>query len=467
MRTITPETFVQTLTQQTTETCIGSNAGGTFSACIPAYTRTRRGCHTHHGLLISDDTATRAAMLADVLLPGMCAGHEMVMVAAADPGTILTGLDPYFTRYARDDVNGWEQIIRLTRTILWSRCYWRSDLDGTKWPGPTATDPLITLVLDDAAPIHQRLSEQAATMIADIATLGPDNGVRLIQGLADLQGLEDPTDAGSSDFWQQQIGWTVSHLEPYPGTDSTARVAITVGTHPVTLDAKLLTPNPEVVTIALAAAGHPRLNPRDRAAVENLWQESVTWIPGTESRRPSPSAGLSPRPAGVQVPSQLRPWSVDWPEYTPVDITQAYLRLDGTLAESVAAGWAEPATDPTHVDLVARQQEALVPWDIVDGRPRNPNGRTGRTGRDLGRWAENQAADPIVVAGEPGDWHLLLIRRDDCGDWAIPGGMVEPGELAPAALVRELHHRRSLGHVHHRAVPGAHTDPRDGRGRRS
>jgi hypothetical protein len=67
-----------------------------------------------------------------------------------------------------------------------------------------------------------------------------------------------------------------------------------------------------------------------------------------------------------------------------------------------------------------------------------PTGRTGRTGRNLGSWGENQAADPIVVAGDGPARRVLLIRRSDCGQWAIPGGMVDPGETAPAALVREL-----------------------------
>nr|WP_302931612.1 NUDIX domain-containing protein [Actinomadura sp. WMMA1423] len=44
----------------------------------------------------------------------------------------------------------------------------------------------------------------------------------------------------------------------------------------------------------------------------------------------------------------------------------------------------------------------------------------------------------MVTAGTGLERRVLLIRRGDCGHWAIPGGMVEPGETAPAALVREL-----------------------------
>lgn len=138
------------------------------------------------------------------------------------------------------------------------------------------------------------------------------------------------------------------------------------------------------------------------------------------------------------IPEHLRPWSADWPEYAPADVTPPELRPDG-IAASVADGWVrDAATDPAAIDYAPRQSAALVPYDVVDGVPRNPAGRTGRTGRDLGRWAENQAADPIVVATVGEGRRVLLIRRDDCGQWAIPGGMVDPGETAPAALVREL-----------------------------
>ncbi|WP_341719908.1 NUDIX domain-containing protein [Micromonospora sp. FIMYZ51] len=125
--------------------------------------------------------------------------------------------------------------------------------------------------------------------------------------------------------------------------------------------------------------------------------------------------------------------------YAPVDITPPELRAD-RIAETAREGWVQDVTcDPSTIrDWPARQASAIEPFDVHNGRPVNPVQRTGRVGRDLGRWGENQAADPIVVADSPDGRVVLLIRRDDCGMWAIPGGMVDPGETAPQALVREL-----------------------------
>lgn len=52
---------------------------------------------------------------------------------------------------------------------------------------------------------------------------------------------------------------------------------------------------------------------------------------------------------------------------------------------------------------------------------------------------ENRAADAVVVAGTGLDRSVLLIQRKDCGQWAIPGGMVDPGETGIEAAGRELH----------------------------
>jgi ADP-ribose pyrophosphatase YjhB (NUDIX family) len=82
---------------------------------------------------------------------------------------------------------------------------------------------------------------------------------------------------------------------------------------------------------------------------------------------------------------------------------------------------------------------AVVPFHRDDRwYPLNPGGRTGRTGRNLGKWGENAAADPIVITGDGSSREVLLILRDDCGKWAIPGGHVDPGEAVTATLAREL-----------------------------
>lgn len=95
--------------------------------------------------------------------------------------------------------------------------------------------------------------------------------------------------------------------------------------------------------------------------------------------------------------------------------------------------------DPTQVDFAPRLAAAIVPFGVVDGRPVNPCERIGIAGRGwLRLWGENQAADPVVVANEPGQRWILLINRVDGGGWAVPGGRVEPGESAGETLLREL-----------------------------
>lgn len=75
-------------------------------------------------------------------------------------------------------------------------------------------------------------------------------------------------------------------------------------------------------------------------------------------------------------------------------------------------------------------------YEVVDGYPLNPCGRTGASLRGrLGRWGPNHAADPIVtkwkktvsgqrvlheVTGRP-ILSLVVIKRKDTGEWALPG----------------------------------------------
>nr|KAF6501689.1 nudix hydrolase 9 [Molossus molossus] len=153
-----------------------------------------------------------------------------------------------------------------------------------------------------------------------------------------------------------------------------------------------------------------------------------------------------------QVPNEKVGWLVEWQDYNPVEYT----------AVSVLAGprWADPQISESNFSPKFNEKDGHVErksqngrYEIENGRPRNPAGRTGLVGRGLlGRWGPNHAADPIITRWKrdrsgnkithPTSGKNILqfvaIKRKDCGEWAIPGGMVDPGEKISATLKREF-----------------------------
>ncbi|GBG26202.1 ADP-ribose pyrophosphatase, mitochondrial [Hondaea fermentalgiana] len=126
--------------------------------------------------------------------------------------------------------------------------------------------------------------------------------------------------------------------------------------------------------------------------------------------------------------------------YNPVDFThQAVLDNNNKVKEN---GWADPDLD--EMDLAEIEQRMTYHGKVFlqDGRPRNPVGRTGMVGRGLlGKWGPNHAADSIVTRycpKRPDVLQMVAIQRQDTGHWALPGGMVDPGESVPVAMKREF-----------------------------
>jgi len=163
-----------------------------------------------------------------------------------------------------------------------------------------------------------------------------------------------------------------------------------------------------------------------------------------------PVRGLDQTVNRFHIPDDKVSWSTDWEEYAPVDFTAGFV---------LTASWA----DPELTDLKAAAWNSLDgkvnrkshdgEYRVEEGRPFNPAGRTGIKGRGvLGRWGPNHAADPIVTrwkrdkSGEietnPETGNPVLefvsIERNDGGGWAIPGGMVDPGECVSVTLKREF-----------------------------
>ncbi|XP_040822512.1 ADP-ribose pyrophosphatase, mitochondrial isoform X1 [Ochotona curzoniae] len=153
-----------------------------------------------------------------------------------------------------------------------------------------------------------------------------------------------------------------------------------------------------------------------------------------------------------KVPDDKVGWLVEWQDYNPVEYT----------AVSVLAGpeWADPQISETNFSPKFNEKDGHVErksqnglYEVQNGRPRNPVGRTGLVGRGLlGRWGPNHAADPIITRWKKDSsgnkithpvsgkriLQFVAIKRKDCGEWAIPGGMVDPGEKISAALKREF-----------------------------
>ncbi|KOB65543.1 putative transient receptor potential-related channel 7 [Operophtera brumata] len=123
--------------------------------------------------------------------------------------------------------------------------------------------------------------------------------------------------------------------------------------------------------------------------------------------------GLYPR-SNVErfpVPDEKVGWSVEYKNYKPVNHSAPSLH-------------GQPWADPEIGKLSYMGQ-----YKIQHGYPLNPIGRTGIVGRGvLGRWGPNHGADTVFVA----------IKRGDTGEWALPGGMVDPGEKETETAVREF-----------------------------
>lgn len=150
------------------------------------------------------------------------------------------------------------------------------------------------------------------------------------------------------------------------------------------------------------------------------------------------------------MPDEMVFWDVKWKEYSPPDFTS-----NNILNQS----WADPDIPSDNfkplwhnVDGKVNRKSFLGEYKVENGYPLNPVGRTGLRGRGvLGRWGPNHAADPIVTRWKRLNGEIVrdqisckpvlqfvAIRRRDCNEWAIPGGMVDPGEVVTSTLKREF-----------------------------
>ncbi|XP_068750030.1 ADP-ribose pyrophosphatase, mitochondrial-like isoform X1 [Montipora capricornis] len=154
------------------------------------------------------------------------------------------------------------------------------------------------------------------------------------------------------------------------------------------------------------------------------------------------------------VPPEFVDWKAAFPAYKPVDYTsEKVLGLPPWADPEIRKGSVKIPLQFNTLDTVYNtDRTSLVgKYKVVHGVPRNPIGRTGMIGRGLlGRWGPNHAADPVVTRWKrniSGDkvikdgkpvLEFVAIERRDCSEWALPGGMVEPGDTVTNTLKKEF-----------------------------
>lgn len=190
---------------------------------------------------------------------------------------------------------------------------------------------------------------------------------------------------------------------------------------------------------ASSAVGHSTKSSQCHSMMHTKALTSV--YPGTDVKR-------------FPVPPEFVDWKVPFPEYKPVDYTSGHILQRPPYADpEIRNGPVDIPLKFNALDTAYNTDRTSLAgeYELVQGVPRNPVGRTGMVGRGLlGRWGPNHAADPVVTRwkrngsgekiirdGKP-VLEFVAIQRIDCSEWALPGGMVDPGDTVTNTLKKEF-----------------------------
>jgi len=129
------------------------------------------------------------------------------------------------------------------------------------------------------------------------------------------------------------------------------------------------------------------------------------------------------------------PWSVHC-TYAPIEVNKF---------ELIEKWEPDEPRDASAIPQLCKRvsYEGPIVLDASTGRPLNPRGRTGVSGRGLiPKWGPNQAADPIVTRFDPARPTVVQMvaiqRKHGAREWAIPGGFVDPGDTVSKTLRKEF-----------------------------
>uniref|UniRef100_A0A8C4QD12 Nudix hydrolase domain-containing protein n=1 Tax=Eptatretus burgeri TaxID=7764 RepID=A0A8C4QD12_EPTBU len=133
-----------------------------------------------------------------------------------------------------------------------------------------------------------------------------------------------------------------------------------------------------------------------------------------------PGTSISRQP----VPDDKVAWSVPFPEYCPPSYTTPVVLQMPAWADpdySTFANWNVTPPKYNQLDGSVERRSHTGEYMVIENIPR-------------WKWIDGKVAKKD---GKP-VMQFVAIQRRDCGEWALPGGMVDPGEQIAATVKREF-----------------------------
>ncbi|TCC33849.1 hypothetical protein E0H75_42070, partial [Kribbella capetownensis] len=141
-----------------------------------------------HAMIVGTSNTGKSFTLVHLVLPGVVEGLEVVFYVDGGQGTSAAHLAGACDWWAVEGKQEWEQAIAAAHSVMRSRKSRRATAKVSKWRGRAETDPVLTLVIDEATTAKGELSEKSQAQVMEILREGRKLGVRVIQITQDPMG---------------------------------------------------------------------------------------------------------------------------------------------------------------------------------------------------------------------------------------------------------------------------------------
>lgn len=316
--------------------------GGTVA--IPLFTKSG----IRHGAITGTSDAGKSVSSVSVLLPGVKAGVEIVLLVDGKRGTSTPYLRPVCGKYARLPQQ-WGILIDIAHKIMIDREERRGALGLHEWRTLEEADPIITLFIDEATTVNRQISGKQVRHVSEMLEHGRAVGVRVIQA-SQSPAAEDLIGGVQARGLMGGAGFMICHRAGGSGAsrltlDSTnvdvslkglpnGQAAVTVTGQLVGYPAQVRHATKERVLEEIESIEVRRLEGADLASVATAWNAphwDDCWTPGyVFGETAAPSLGKEPRPSLTSVAPlddlpESRLWVLDQLVATPAGMTLALL----------------------------------------------------------------------------------------------------------------------------------------------